>query len=130
MTDELTKKFFDTFGIEPKIIDTAIGRDFYIEHDRVDKYPQITDRILLELEAIIHNEYNILIYEKFMNSIKITAYPMNDNLLCAPAYCTVTVQADNKREALLVLAMDINVRHYIKQQVRTLFKGYNYGIKS
>ena len=130
MTDELTKKFFDTFGIEPKMIDTAIGRDFYIEHDRVDKYPQITDRILLELEAIIHNEYNILIYEKFMNSIKITAYPMNDNLLCASAYCTVTVQADNKREALLVLAMDINVRHYIKQQVRTLFKGYNYGIKS
>ena len=77
---------------------------------------------MLKLEDIIHSEYNILVYEKFMDSIKITAYPMDDNLPCDPAYFTVMAQADNKREALLVLAMDINVQHYIKHQVRTLFE--------
>ena len=53
MTNELEKQFFDTFGIEPKIIDTAVGRGFCIEHSRVDKYPQITDRILLELMELL-----------------------------------------------------------------------------
>ena len=57
MTNELEKIFFDTFGIEPKIIDTAVGRGFYIEHDRVEKYPQITDRILLELICIANKYY-------------------------------------------------------------------------
>jgi len=135
MTNELEKTFFDTFGIEPiefKSCDVGTfcpypekecGTDTcpYYRTYKVD-YPQITDRILLELEAIIHNEYNILVYEKFMDSIKITAYPRDDNLPCDPAYFTVMAQADNKREALLVLAMDINVQHYIKHQVRTLFE--------
>ena len=120
MTNELEKQFFSTFGIEPnckfvKYCDDCTKCGCY-------HYPRITDSILLELEAIIHNEYNVLVYEKFMDSIKITAYPMYDNLPCDPAYFTVMAQADNKREALLVLAMDINVQHYIKQQVRTLFE--------
>lgn len=126
MTTDLEKQFFDTFGIEPKLVisleDWESCKDLPRAEELFKHYPQITDRILLELEDIIHSEYNILVYEKFMDSIKITAYPMDDNLPCDPAYFTVMAQADNKREALLVLAMDINVQHYIKQQIQALFK--------
>ena len=55
MTNDLEKQFFDTFGIEPKIMNTAVGQGFYIEHTRVEKYPQITDHILLELICIVSN---------------------------------------------------------------------------
>ena len=119
MTNELEKQFFDTFGIEPIRKHNSFTNPPIVVFE---EYPTITDSILLELEAITHNEYNILVYEKFMDSIKITAYPMDDNLPCDPAYFTVMAQADNKREALLVLAMDINVQHYIKQQVQALFE--------
>jgi hypothetical protein len=52
MTNELEKQFFDTFGIEPKpLFSTRNGytKDHYI-------YPQITDRILLELICIDNQE--------------------------------------------------------------------------
>ena len=58
MTKELTKIFFDTFGIEPRhtCIDGALepcdeqcNECGYYEL----RYPQITDRILLELICII-----------------------------------------------------------------------------
>ena len=52
MTTDIERQFFETFGIEPKIIDIAVGRGFYIEHNRIEKYPQITDSILLELICI------------------------------------------------------------------------------
>ena len=65
MTDELTKTFFDTFGIEPKNISTGeckykITPEF-CKSDCLDckntikekTYPQITDRILLELICIL-----------------------------------------------------------------------------
>ena len=52
MTNELEKQFFDTFGIEPKTNQAyGIQLDYYI-----DEYPQITDRILLEL-ICIHIKY-------------------------------------------------------------------------
>ena len=53
MTNELEKQFFDTFGIEPiEIPSREYDSDgeicsYYVE------YPQITDRILLELIRII-----------------------------------------------------------------------------
>ena len=115
MITEIEKTFFDTFGIEPE---TGVG----LVKFKQPHYPQITDRMLLKLEDIIHSEYNILVYEKFMYSIRITAYPMRDDLPCDPAYFTVAAQAANKREALLALAMDINVQPYIKQQVQALFE--------
>ena len=60
MTNELEKQFFDTFGIEPKQHihhcqqgcckpDKECG---YCEHHTISEYPQITDRILLELICI------------------------------------------------------------------------------
>ena len=48
MTNEIEKKFFDTFEIEPKTNQAyGVQLDYYI-----DVYPQITDRILLELICI------------------------------------------------------------------------------
>ena len=54
MTNELEKQFFDTFGIEPiEIPSREYESDgeicsYYVE------YPQITDRILLELICILN----------------------------------------------------------------------------
>jgi hypothetical protein len=60
MTNELEKQFFDTFGIEPHEVyppqDELFGtREEMIEFFE-EVYPQITDRILLELICIDFNE--------------------------------------------------------------------------
>ena len=66
MTNDLEKTFFDTFGIEPKHIfrGCRLGAKYYAEicdettcngcdeEIRKTEYPQITDRILLELICI------------------------------------------------------------------------------
>ena len=65
MTTDLEKQFFDTFGIEP-ILPCATCRYWYHDKDKCywdyendteckapKVYPQITDRILLELIRII-----------------------------------------------------------------------------
>ena len=68
MTTELEKQFFDTFGIKPnteicwcdgdnKICDCKYDCDELCRSRKID-YPQITDRILLEL---------ILIYSRISN---------------------------------------------------------------
>ena len=61
MTNELEKKFFDTFGIVAKLdckrcgaINFALGQCAEVNCEKT--YPQITDRILLEL-ICIHNTY-------------------------------------------------------------------------
>lgn len=53
MTTDLEKQFFDTFGIEPKekANQTFNGAEFKVETTK--EYPQITDRILLELICIL-----------------------------------------------------------------------------
>lgn len=51
MTNELEKQFFDTFGIEPKEQEV-----FVLKRIIVKEYPQITDRILLELICIDNQE--------------------------------------------------------------------------
>lgn len=68
MSNELEKKFFDTFGIEPQKGCTAYDKFTEEEADAIcddkcaectyldDVYPQITDRILLNLICIA-NEY-------------------------------------------------------------------------
>lgn len=54
MTTEIEKKFFDTFGIEPKekVNQTFNGADFKVETTK--EYPQITGCILLELIGILN----------------------------------------------------------------------------
>ena len=75
MTTEIEKQFFDTFGIEPKYESHSCdgwGRTVKVKYftDKKDadkfgmvfdeaKYPQISDRILLELICIV-NERRIL----------------------------------------------------------------------
>lgn len=53
MTNELEKQFFDTFGIEPKtIIEPRYSLNTEYYEEKIEKYPQITDSILLELICI------------------------------------------------------------------------------
>lgn len=55
MTNDLEKQFFDTFGIEPKYKDCRVknGKEYECKNPNNRNirlcYPQITDRILLEL---------------------------------------------------------------------------------
>lgn len=58
MTTEIEKIFFDTFGIEPKLKTFAIKQDEQgdLTYPPIYEYPQITDRILLELICIDFNE--------------------------------------------------------------------------
>lgn len=69
MTNDLEKQFFDTFGIEP--IERKACNSFPCGNSRKScencndytiykiEYPQITDRILLELFDILRTAYNI-----------------------------------------------------------------------
>ena len=52
MTNEIEKQFFQCFGIEQKTNKVYGVQSNY----HIDEYPQITDRILLEL-ICIHNTY-------------------------------------------------------------------------
>ena len=79
MTNELEKQFFDTFGIEPKLKTFAIKRDEQGEltYPPIYEYPQITDRILLELICIVYKAKNSLnseidIFELNVNELKKT----------------------------------------------------------
>ena len=54
MTNELEKTFFDTFGIEPS---TKYDYCWKTEENKDKLYPQITDRILLELICIVLNTF-------------------------------------------------------------------------
>lgn len=76
MTSKLEKIFFDTFGIEPKSVKRTLelAMPGYDESDLPEDlrqfissqaqiyhvYPQITDRILLELICIVLNAYEKL----------------------------------------------------------------------
>lgn len=103
MVTKLEKQFFSTFGIEPKIINVAVGRGFYIEHNRVEQYPQITDSILLELICLLNN------------------YGKND---------TWAVSVENLKDCILMNCIkvikekdlkEISLNNF-KRQVRTLFE--------
>ena len=112
MTNELEKQFFDTFGIEPKTtIESRYSLNSEYYEVTVENYPQITDRILLELIRIIGK--------------KPFGY-----LQCENTYSTnlgdtrdmITVESDSLKEGLLTLAMQNKVVLRIKHQVRTLFE--------
>ena len=90
MTNDLEKQFFDTFGIEPKEQEI-----FVLKRMIIKEYPQITDRILLELICIAHTSPVI-------------------------TFCSRNV-VDLKEEVLNVLCNWVEERN-IKHQVRTLFE--------
>lgn len=84
MTTELEKQFFETFGIEERELDYP---------DNFTYYPDITDRILLELIRLGLN-YDFVIHAKSVEELK---------------------------EKLLALLMYSEAE--FKQQVQELFKG-------
>ena len=105
MTNELEKQFFDTFGIEPKkIIEPRYSLNTEYYEEKVEKYPQITDRILLELiciwnSACLYLEDNIapINYQKIIETV-----------------LEYFVDIENYRFAI--------AKQDIKNQVRTLFE--------
>ena len=91
MTNELEKKFFDTFGIEAKTNQVyGMQLDYHI-----DDYPQITDRILLELICIVLNTFETFEVYRIMD-------------------------IDSLKEKILNLSM--LAKDDIYSQVRTLFE--------
>ena len=110
MTNELEKQFFDTFGIEPKkqcyywdcpystgniVNDTPMNERDCNSCKNPDKeiYPQITDRILLELIIIL--------------GIICTIFDKN---------------VDDLKENVLKNLIELSGRYHIYNQVRTLFE--------
>ena len=102
MTNELEKQFFDTFGIEPiEIPSREYDSDgeicsYYVE------YPQITDRILLELICILGNTSYFLITDDGL--------PIDVDGLKKSVLHSLTLQAK------------IDKNKVLKHQVRTLFE--------
>ena len=110
MTNELEKQFFDTFGIEPNyycadeyVFEAMLeyectegNREKCKTCKKVGKsYPQITDRILLELICILHTT----------NIVQL---------------CTTNIE-DLKEEILITVCFWVD-KLDIKHQVRTLFE--------
>ena len=129
MTTELEKQFFDTFGIST--ITTKGCYDFYAieqginiweEHCReylinnkkkcsacpknksIQSYPQITDRILLELICIINKHSDFGLFSSKIDELK-------DEIL---DHCLVLVGVD--------CDFTTGFEEEIKQQVQALFK--------
>ena len=121
MTNELEKTFFDTFGIKAK--EYKACDSFPCGNQRAKcgnckdyklyktEYPQITDRILLELIRIIGKKP--FGYLQCENTYSTNLGDIRD---------IITVEADSLKEGLLTLAMQNKVVLRIKHQVRTLFE--------
>ena len=111
MTNELEKKFFDTFGIEISRC-TKDGNCYFQECSKCDwyihTYPQITDRILLNLICIA-NEY--LDYPTSTNIKNIQARTLR-MLLKVKKYLEDTYSRQDWHDDLV-------------RKVRKLFKGDN-----
>ena len=115
MTTDIEKQFFETFGIETKkrFRGCKLGAKFYSEickepckgcENEISKteYPQITDRILLELICILGNTNYFLITDEGL--------PIDVDGLKKSILHSLTLQAKlSKNEGL-------------KQQVQSLFK--------
>lgn len=101
MTTEIEKKFFDTFGIEKQPVYS--GSQLYNPFITGYEYPQITDRILLELICIVYKAKNRL------NS-EIDIFELNvENLKSTTLKRLIWINNTYKNE-------------HIKQQVKSLFK--------
>lgn len=99
MTDNIQKKFFDTFGIEPKekIRQTFNGAEFKVETTK--EYPQITDRILLRLICLLSSEFGDKLNIK-------------------------TLKKRMMQESMCCYTFKGKLNEKFKQKVRTLFKEY------
>ena len=73
MTNELEKQFFDMFGIEKRVeFETCYALDSSNTYPvAVKRYPQISDRILLEL-ICIYLDYRVLATQMSVKHLKQT----------------------------------------------------------
>lgn len=70
MTTELEKQFFSTFGIDPTVYTTYCKKATPVKDvESVEIYPQITDRILLEL-ICIYSDFSFLVGCKDIEHLK------------------------------------------------------------
>lgn len=115
MTNELEKQFFDTFGIEPKTNQVyGMQLDYHIED-----YPQITDRILLELIKILSKEFIFKMFNNFDDDWALMLNTMDKDEQ------KWFVSCNGFKNALLSLLMNVcncSDADNIKHQVRTLFE--------
>ena len=139
MTNELEKQFFDTFGIEPKYKDYRTKNGKIYDNKNPENrnirlcYPQITDRILLELiklliidEGVNISGFNIVDldgrqYKEFGITCLDYFYdePECDEEDYEPIQSTGTL-----KECVLKALILINEKYndFFKHQVRTLFE--------
>jgi len=120
MTDNLEKQFFDTFEIKEKYVShyDELYPDF--KHYTME-YPQITDRILLELFDILRKYYNL----DFWTIDNSFVMDMRDK---QASYTNIIYRTggDFKSSILSSLNLIVNDKlignDNIKQQVQALFK--------
>lgn len=98
MTNELEKQFFQRFGIEPKPIYS--GSKLYNPFVTGYEYPQITDRILLELICVLTKFYGELVLEQ-------------------------STGVNDLKEQVLNIFIRTSYKDNFKHQVRTLFEESN-----
>ena len=116
MTNQLQKQFFDTFGVEPKYKCTKDGNCYFQECSKCGwytrTYPQITDRILLELICII-NQIDLYFYDEYDYFMAVNYKDLKEEVIVK---C--------KRLADKNAFSEITGEN-IKHQVRTLFEENN-----
>lgn len=126
MTNETEKEFFDAFGIKPKRVrpfyfnknQKYIPCEFYMEShgkclSQKELYPEITDRILLELiEIIIKRDFDILKPYKFEGSYHGQFDTNNDHYFA-------NYQKDTLKDLILHICKQNSKIFY--HQVRELF---------
>lgn len=98
MTTEIEKQFFDTFGIKPKEQEV-----FVLKRMVVKEYPEITDRILLELICIL------------------TRWHLDER----EPYEIMSINMEQLKSQILSDSLGIAKCVKTKQQVRTLFEEGN-----
>ena len=99
MTTDIERQFFETFGIEPRPIYSELWADEWVK----DEYPQITDRILLELLCIFNKAQH-----EIYSDINILEFDV-----------------DSLKNSVLKWSIWLNKAYkkgYFKQQVQALFK--------
>ncbi len=136
MTTDLEKQFFDTFGIEPKktqhscygfwengIEDCPVKKCDICKykHETLEYYPQITDRILLELFDILRATYNI----DFWSTDKSFVMDLRDK---QASYTNIIYRTGGDFKSSILSSLNLIVKDKligndkIKQQVQALFK--------
>lgn len=112
MTNKLEKQFFDTFGIEEKELEYPANFTYY---------PEITDRILLELFDILRKYYDL----DFWTIDNSFVMDMRDK---QASYTNIIYRTGGDFKNSILTSLNLIVKNRwisndkIKHQVRTLFK--------